>query len=99
MGALSQMCIMDPPPYNPEDNSTWNVDWSTWVHNETHWFVSEVTDNYVRCGNSSGAGVCPEGSTCLQGIGPNPDYGYTSFDNFGWAYLIAFRYFNQNITF
>lgn len=39
---------------------------------------------------------CPEGSTCLQGYGKNPDYGYTSFDTFGWAFLSAFRLMTQD---
>ncbi len=31
-----------------------------------------------------------------QGVGPNPDYGYTNFDNFGYAYLCAFRLMTQD---
>jgi hypothetical protein len=31
-----------------------------------------------------------------QGVGPNPNYGYTSFDNFGSAYLCAFRLMTQD---
>ena len=49
----------------------------------------------VLCGNSSGAGTCPEGYMCLQGFGRNPNYGYTSFDTFGWAFLSAFRLMTQ----
>lgn len=48
------------------------------------------------CGNSSGAGQCEEGYFCLQGFGPNPNYGYTSFDTFGWAFLSAFRLMTQD---
>ena len=29
-------------------------------------------------------------------MGPNPNYGYTSFDNFGSAYLCAFRLMTQD---
>lgn len=32
----------------------------------------------------------------FQGVGPNPNYGYTSFDNFGSAYLCAFRLMTQD---
>ncbi len=32
----------------------------------------------------------------FQGIGDNPNYGYTNFDNFGWAYLAAFRLMTQD---
>lgn len=40
--------------------------------------------------------TCPEKYICLQGFGPNPDYGYTSFDSFGWAFLSAFRLMTQD---
>lgn len=33
---------------------------------------------------------------CLQGYGENPNYGYTSFDTFGWAFLSAFRLMTQD---
>ncbi|KAK0091654.1 hypothetical protein PV326_002902, partial [Microctonus aethiopoides] len=36
------------------------------------------------------------GYTCLQGYGDNPNYGYTSFDTFGWALLSAFRLMTQD---
>lgn len=39
---------------------------------------------------------CEEGYMCLQGFGPNPNYGYTSFDTFGWAFLSAFRLMTQD---
>ncbi len=31
-----------------------------------------------------------------KGVGDNPDYGYTSFDNIGYAYLSAFRLCTQD---
>ncbi|ODM91688.1 Sodium channel protein para [Orchesella cincta] len=40
--------------------------------------------------------TCPENYTCLQGYGKNPNYGYTSFDSFGWAFLAAFRLMTQD---
>ena len=30
------------------------------------------------CGNASGAGKCPDGYTCRDGFGPNPNYGSDS---------------------
>lgn len=39
---------------------------------------------------------CEEGYICLQGYGDNPNYGYTSFDTFGWAFLSAFRLMTQD---
>jgi len=38
---------------------------------------------------------CPAGYECLI-AGPNPNYGYTNFDNFGWALLCAFRLMTQD---
>jgi voltage-gated sodium channel type II alpha len=48
------------------------------------------------CGNATGAGPCPENYTCFQGFGRNPNYGYTSFDTFGWSFLSAFRLMTQD---
>uniref|UniRef100_A0A8B9RMU0 Sodium channel protein n=1 Tax=Astyanax mexicanus TaxID=7994 RepID=A0A8B9RMU0_ASTMX len=38
---------------------------------------------------------CPEGYTCIK-AGRNPDYGYTSFDTFSWAFLSLFRLMTQD---
>ncbi|NXP84953.1 SCN5A protein, partial [Passerina amoena] len=38
---------------------------------------------------------CPPGYKCCR-IGPNPDYGFTSFDTFGWAFLSLFRLMTQD---
>lgn len=40
--------------------------------------------------------MCLPGYICLQGYGANPNYGYTSFDTFGWAFLSAFRLMTQD---
>ncbi|KAJ8884597.1 hypothetical protein PR048_016454 [Dryococelus australis] len=61
-----------------------------------NWYKEEGENDYKLCGNSSGAGLCKPGYTCLQGYGGNPDYGYTSFDTFGWALLSAFRLMTQD---
>ena len=34
---------------------------------------------------------CPANYTCMANAGPNPDHGFTSFDNIGWALLMAFQ--------
>lgn len=39
--------------------------------------------------------VCPEGYVCLK-AGRNPNYGYTSYDTFGWAFLALFRLMTQD---
>lgn len=38
---------------------------------------------------------CPDGFDCLK-AGRNPNYGYTSFDTFGWAFLSLFRLMTQD---
>ncbi|XP_038576385.1 sodium channel, voltage-gated, type I-like, alpha [Micropterus salmoides] len=49
----------------------------------------------LLCGNGSAAGHCPDGFECIK-VGTNPDYGYTSFDSFGWAFLSLFRLMTQD---
>uniref|UniRef100_A0A8D0G6F2 Sodium channel protein n=1 Tax=Sphenodon punctatus TaxID=8508 RepID=A0A8D0G6F2_SPHPU len=49
----------------------------------------------LLCGNSSDAGQCPEGYVCMK-VGRNPNYGYTSFDTFSWAFLSLFRLMTQD---
>lgn len=39
--------------------------------------------------------VCPEGFICLK-VGNNPNFGYTSYDSFGWAFLALFRLMTQD---
>ncbi|XP_050676151.1 sodium channel protein para isoform X7 [Leptidea sinapis] len=93
MGVLTQKCIK----VFPDDGSWGNLtdeNWERFCQNETNWYGEE--ENYPLCGNSSGAGQCEPGYVCLQGYGPNPNYGYTSFDTFGWAFLSAFRLMTQD---
>uniref|UniRef100_H3AFY2 Sodium channel protein n=1 Tax=Latimeria chalumnae TaxID=7897 RepID=H3AFY2_LATCH len=49
----------------------------------------------LLCGFSSDAGQCPEGFICMK-VGRNPNYGYTSFDTFSWAFLSLFRLMTQD---
>uniref|UniRef100_A0A8B9D3P0 Sodium channel protein n=1 Tax=Anser cygnoides TaxID=8845 RepID=A0A8B9D3P0_ANSCY len=51
--------------------------------------------DYLLCGNSSDAGKCPEEFICVK-AGRNPNYGYTSFDTFSWAFLSLFRLMTQD---
>ncbi|KAJ9594265.1 hypothetical protein L9F63_014307, partial [Diploptera punctata] len=95
MGVLTQKCVRNFPTDNSWGNLT-DENWSAFCKNETNWFKPEDAIDYPLCGNSSGAGPCPPGFTCLQGFGPNPNYGYTSFDTFGWAFLSAFRLMTQD---
>ncbi|XP_059674764.1 sodium channel protein type 5 subunit alpha [Gavia stellata] len=50
----------------------------------------------LLCGFSSEPNKeCPENYSC-QKTGKNPDFGYTSFDHFGWAFLSLFRLMTQD---
>ncbi|GLH13423.1 Sodium channel protein PaFPC1, partial [Gryllus bimaculatus] len=93
MGVLTQKCIK----IFPTDGSWGELNDENWFRfnsNKSNWHGSGP--EYILCGNSSGAGQCEEGYICLQGFGQNPNYGYTSFDTFGWALLSAFRLMTQD---
>ncbi|XP_055302523.1 sodium channel protein para isoform X12 [Sitodiplosis mosellana] len=95
MGVLTQKCIRKFPLDGSWGNLT-DENWESFMKNDTNWFKEEGALEYPLCGNSSGAGTCPEGYFCIQGYGKNPNYGYTSFDTFGWAFLSAFRLMTQD---
>ncbi|XP_059123161.1 sodium channel protein type 10 subunit alpha isoform X5 [Peromyscus eremicus] len=76
---------------------------STDPHN-AHNFSSQMAENvYIKngttepllCGNGSDAGHCPSGYVCLK-TSDNPDFNYTSFDSFAWAFLSLFRLMTQD---
>merc|ERR1719220_341585 len=97
MGVLTQKCIKNFTLENV--NGTWGEGHQAWVqfnNNHTNWYRREEMKNYQLCGNSSGAGPCPEHYVCLEGFGDNPDNGYTNFDTFGWSFLCAFRLMTQD---
>ncbi|XP_068207434.1 sodium channel protein 60E-like [Palaemon carinicauda] len=91
MGVLMNKCVK----YIDINNIT-NREWNEWVNNSANWFMENGTDhpdlgNPRLCGNATGARVCPEGYMCLPDIGTNPNFGYTSFDNFLWSMLTTFQ--------
>ncbi|KAL7991669.1 hypothetical protein Chor_015925, partial [Crotalus horridus] len=69
--------------------------WSKYIENKDHFYFLEGAKDALLCGNNSDAGQCPQGYTCVP-IGRNPDYGYTSFDSFSWAFLSLFRLMTQD---
>nr|XP_042895936.1 sodium channel protein para [Parasteatoda tepidariorum] len=91
MGVLTQKCVRNP---DPSENITWELYKSNYSKEEENWL--KENDNFILCGNSSGARQCPPNSTCVQGVGPNPNHGYTTFDSFPWAFLSAFRLMTQD---
>ncbi|XP_026013551.1 sodium channel protein type 2 subunit alpha isoform X5 [Maylandia zebra] len=85
------------------ENITKNsFDWIEYINDERNYYYLPGRRDALLCGNGSGAGsqvrlsrVCPEGFSCLK-AGRNPDYGYTSFDTFSWAFLSLFRLMTQD---
>uniref|UniRef100_A0A3Q4MCQ2 Sodium channel protein n=1 Tax=Neolamprologus brichardi TaxID=32507 RepID=A0A3Q4MCQ2_NEOBR len=74
-------------------NSTFNF--TEYIENSENQYFLEGSQDALICGNSSDAGKCPEGYTCMK-AGRNPNFGYTSFDSFGWAFLALFRLMTQD---
>ncbi|XP_053264729.1 sodium channel protein type 1 subunit alpha [Podarcis raffonei] len=83
---------------NLGENGTFNstpFDWNAYIQEESHFYFLEGQNDALLCGNSSDAGQCPEGYVCIK-AGRNPNYGYTSFDTFSWAFLSLFRLMTQD---
>ncbi|XP_056156943.1 sodium channel, voltage-gated, type I like, alpha b isoform X1 [Lampris incognitus] len=72
-----------------------NFNWTEHISDEHNYYYLPNRRDALLCGNGSGAGLCPEGFLCIK-VGRNPDYGYTSFDTFGWAFLSLFRLMTQD---
>ncbi|XP_010158440.1 PREDICTED: sodium channel protein type 5 subunit alpha-like [Eurypyga helias] len=94
-GNLRQKCIRNSTELS-KISSLFNKTWESYemFDNDTVYFAKkEGTSDILLCG--SGAGTCPPDYVCMK-IGPNPDYGFTSFDTFGWAFLSLFRLMTQD---
>ncbi|XP_063777905.1 sodium channel protein type 5 subunit alpha-like [Pseudophryne corroboree] len=103
MGHLKQKCVRDFIDYNKtiSQSLSWEMENSTWssyedfIKDDKNIFKKPGAKDALLCGNSSDAGKCPEGYICLK-VGKNPNYDYTSFDTFGWAFLSLFRLMTQD---
>uniref|UniRef100_A0A8D2LM10 Sodium channel protein n=1 Tax=Varanus komodoensis TaxID=61221 RepID=A0A8D2LM10_VARKO len=112
MGNLRQKCVRWPPFPNdtlaedafvpdsdPFSNTTWNgndtFDWDSYINDKANFYFLDGALDALLCGNSSDAGQCPEGFVCMK-AGENPNYGYTSYDTFSWAFLALFRLMTQD---
>ncbi|XP_045153955.1 sodium channel protein type 2 subunit alpha [Echinops telfairi] len=76
-------------------NRTGMFNWDEYIEDKSHFYFLEGQNDALLCGNSSDAGQCPEGYICVK-AGRNPNYGYTSFDTFSWAFLSLFRLMTQD---
>uniref|UniRef100_A0A7M4FKD0 Sodium channel protein n=1 Tax=Crocodylus porosus TaxID=8502 RepID=A0A7M4FKD0_CROPO len=102
MGNLRHKCLQWPP-----DNSTFEINVISYFNSTigengsfvnatvSHFYFLEGQNDALLCGNGSDAGQCPEGYICVK-AGRNPNYGYTSFDTFSWAFLSLFRLMTQD---
>ncbi|XP_075384987.1 sodium channel protein type 1 subunit alpha isoform X1 [Tenrec ecaudatus] len=73
----------------------YDFDWKSYIQDSRYHYFLEGFLDALLCGNSSDAGQCPEGYVCVK-AGRNPNYGYTSFDTFSWAFLSLFRLMTQD---
>uniref|UniRef100_A0AAQ4PTR9 Sodium channel protein n=1 Tax=Gasterosteus aculeatus aculeatus TaxID=481459 RepID=A0AAQ4PTR9_GASAC len=104
MGLLRQKCIRSlahcvNSSFSPNasflcNNRTWSSR-ADFLTSEDNFYKVEGAKDALICGYGSDAGKCPDGFDCLK-IGRNPNYGYTSFDTFGWAFLGLFRLMTQD---
>uniref|UniRef100_A0A8C5XA62 Sodium channel protein type 2 subunit alpha n=1 Tax=Malurus cyaneus samueli TaxID=2593467 RepID=A0A8C5XA62_9PASS len=100
MGNLRNKCL-----FWPSENSTVHLEKITKLLSFVkchllflylgHFYRLEGAKDFLLCGNSSDAGKCPEEFICVK-AGRNPNYGYTSFDTFSWAFLSLFRLMTQD---
>uniref|UniRef100_A0A8C4S8P6 Sodium channel protein n=1 Tax=Erpetoichthys calabaricus TaxID=27687 RepID=A0A8C4S8P6_ERPCA len=101
MGNLRQKCVKDFEKLNDTLSGTfyWNDDnWTSYeafISDSANYYTEEEAKDPLLCGNGSDAGKCPDGYACIK-TGKNPNYGYTSFDTFGWAFLALFRLMTQD---
>ncbi|XP_061092058.1 sodium channel, voltage-gated, type I-like, alpha isoform X9 [Conger conger] len=107
MGNLRQKCIRLPIENATSDQGDFNstdlnmtnfnvtLNWTEYTNNPENYYFLPNRRDALLCGNGSDAGQCPEGYLCIK-AGRNPDYGYTSFDTFGWAFLSLFRLMTQD---
>ncbi|ELK04662.1 Sodium channel protein type 9 subunit alpha [Pteropus alecto] len=92
MGNLKHKCLRT----TLENNKTLNIS-DTLEEDDyrKYFYYLEGSKDALLCGFSTDSGQCPEGYTCVK-VGRNPDYGYTSFDTFSWAFLALFRLMTQD---
>ncbi|XP_015237524.1 PREDICTED: sodium channel protein type 4 subunit alpha B-like [Cyprinodon variegatus] len=107
MGNLRQKCVLIPSMLRDNQtseesfnislygNSSGDFDFYNHINNPENYYYLPGALDALLCGNSSDAGTCPDGYMCLK-AGRNPNYGYTSYDSFSWAFLALFRLMTQD---
>ncbi|XP_062424759.1 sodium channel protein type 5 subunit alpha-like [Rhea pennata] len=94
-GNLRQKCIRNYTKLSGvvySNNKAWDS-FEMFANDTANFAKKEGTSDILLCG--AGAGTCPPEYVCEK-VGANPDYGFTSFDTFGWAFLSLFRLMTQD---
>ncbi|NXF86076.1 SCN4A protein, partial [Eubucco bourcierii] len=94
MGNLTSKCVLTGTEYN----DSLCRDAKIYVPNNgvDLCYRMNKSSEILLCGFSSNPdNECPENYICKK-TGKNPDFGYTSFDHFGWAFLSLFRLMTQD---
>uniref|UniRef100_A0A672LWW3 Sodium channel protein type 2 subunit alpha-like n=1 Tax=Sinocyclocheilus grahami TaxID=75366 RepID=A0A672LWW3_SINGR len=94
MGNLRQKCVRSTAFFRDVINQKFSDSIFFFILPDNFFKVEGAKDALI-CGNASDAGKCPDGFECMK-TGRNPNYGYTSFDTFGWAFLSLFRLMTQD---
>ncbi|ESN93132.1 hypothetical protein HELRODRAFT_89291, partial [Helobdella robusta] len=87
-GKLLKKCVKVPHKSwieyaSPEQIHSFEMDKRNWL--------KTASGDYEVCDSEDGSGKpCPQGYKCEE-VGENPNYGYTNFDNFYYAFLCSFR--------
>ncbi|XP_032090834.1 sodium channel protein type 5 subunit alpha-like [Thamnophis elegans] len=92
-GHLKQKCVRNYTEFINQSIS--NISYDTFINNKENYQLKKGTEDYLLCRNGSDGGTCPPQYACLK-VGDNPDFGFTSFDTFGWAFLSLFRLMTQD---
>nr|AAC63049.1 voltage-gated sodium channel homolog BdNa1 [Bdelloura candida] len=91
-GTLTQKCVKE------FDNSTMNLDENSTVAWDDIKIFYNSPENWHEphkvCSNSTAP--CPPGYLCFATSEGNPNFGFTNYDTFPWAYLCAFRLMTQD---
>ncbi|XP_044141388.1 sodium channel protein type 8 subunit alpha [Bufo gargarizans] len=97
MGHLRRKCVVWPINMDEQylANGSRGFDFDEYINNDTNFYKVHGAIDPILCGNSTDAGQCPEGYRCMK-AGRNPNYGYTNFDTFSWAFLALFRLMTQD---
>uniref|UniRef100_A0A8D0G2N2 Sodium channel protein n=1 Tax=Sphenodon punctatus TaxID=8508 RepID=A0A8D0G2N2_SPHPU len=92
MGQLKYNCALSDPTNNDSDNV---ISCRQNISGKQVFFKKMNSSNDILLCQPNTNDSCPLGYKCVK-TEYNPDYGYTSFDHFGWAFLSLFRLMTQD---